>query len=216
MFPIISQKPSDYAVGKIICVGRNYLEHVKELDNDISTSPLLFIKPLSSVVPFAGSLNIPEDFGVVHHELEISILIGEAKAPKSYSIRGVGLALDLTLRDLQNELKKQGHPWERAKAFSGSAVISDFIEIDDYSDLDHLKLILYKNNKLQQRGNSGQMIFKIEDLLYDIDRAFTLQAGDIVLTGTPAGVSSLSGGDQLIAELYVRNRCELKTSASIA
>ncbi|WP_422474089.1 fumarylacetoacetate hydrolase family protein [Endozoicomonas sp. ALB032] len=216
MIPITSKKPSGCAVGKIICVGRNYLNHVKELNNEVPQSPLLFIKPFSSQVPFSGNLNLPNEHGEVHHELEISVLIGEGATPKSYSIRGIGLALDLTLRDLQNKLKKQGHPWERAKAFAGSAVISEFIEINSYSDLDHLRLVLYKNNKVQQVGDSCQMIFKIEDLLEDIDRAFTLQAGDIILTGTPAGVSSLSAGDQLIAELYVRNRCELKTSASIA
>ncbi|WP_252179838.1 fumarylacetoacetate hydrolase family protein [Endozoicomonas sp. 4G] len=106
MIPITSKKPSGSAVGKIICVGRNYLDHVKELNNEVSQSPLLFIKPFSSQVPFSGNLNLPNEYGEVHHELEISVLIGEGVTPKSYSIRGIGLALDLTLRDLQNKIKK--------------------------------------------------------------------------------------------------------------
>ncbi|HSG60054.1 MAG TPA: fumarylacetoacetate hydrolase family protein [Pseudomonadales bacterium] len=183
--------------GKIVCIGRNYAEHAKELNNPIPTSPLLFIKTANAVVPFEQPIRIPRAFGSCHHELEIALLMGEE------GVVGVGLALDLTLRDLQDQLKAQGHPWEKAKAFDGACPLSNFVVLDDAlkDQLGNLQLKLVRNGNLQQQGNSAQMLTPVPALLEEIAKYFTLLPGDVVLTGTPAGVGPLVSGDQLEAEL---------------
>lgn len=183
--------------GKIVCIGRNYAEHAKELNNPIPTSPLLFIKTANAVVPFEQPIRIPTAFGSCHHELEIALLMGEE------GVVGVGLALDLTLRDLQDQLKAQGHPWEKAKAFDGACPLSNFVVLDDAlkDQLGNLQLKLVRNGNLQQQGNSAQMLTPVPALLEEITKYFTLLPGDVVLTGTPAGVGPLVSGDQLEAEL---------------
>lgn len=185
------------APGKIVCIGRNYAEHAKELNNPIPTSPLLFIKTANAVVPFEQPIRIPENLGSCHHELEIALLMGES------GVVGVGLGLDLTLRDLQDQLKAKGHPWEKAKAFDGACPLSDFVMLDDTLEdqLGNLQLTLVRNGKLQQQGNSAQMLTPVPALLEEIAKYFTLLPGDVVLTGTPAGVGPLVSGDKLEAEL---------------
>jgi 2-keto-4-pentenoate hydratase/2-oxohepta-3-ene-1,7-dioic acid hydratase in catechol pathway len=182
---------------KVVCIGRNYAEHAKELNNPIPATPLLFMKTANSVVPFEAPIVVPEGMGSCHHELEISLLMGDN------GIAGIGLALDLTLRDLQDQLKAKGHPWEKAKAFDGACPMSEFVALDDElrGQLDSLQLELRRNGNVQQSGNSSQMLTPVPALLEEIGRYFTLQAGDVVLTGTPAGVGPLVSGDELEAVL---------------
>ncbi|WP_420589666.1 fumarylacetoacetate hydrolase family protein [Bacterioplanoides sp.] len=215
--PVIRDAQSGPSIGKVVCVGRNYAEHAKELNNPIPSQPILFMKPASSVVDMAQALNIPADQGSVHHELEIALLIGEtlSKADEQQaekSIQAVGLALDLTLRDVQAQLKDKGHPWERAKAFDGACPVSEFVSADQISDWKNIPLQLIRNGKLQQDGNSRDMLFPILPLLAHISQSFTLNPGDIVLTGTPAGVGPLESGDQLTARLA--DVIEVTTSVS--
>ncbi|HET8710760.1 MAG TPA: fumarylacetoacetate hydrolase family protein [Spongiibacteraceae bacterium] len=203
--PQLNGKPYAHALGKIVCVGRNYAAHAAELNNPIPTEPILFMKPASAACDFAQPLRIPHDRGSVHHETELAILIGahlsnaDAKQAQR-AIAGIGIALDLTLRDLQDKLKKEGQPWERAKAFDGAYPISHFIDATNI-DLQNLSLQLYRNDHLQQDGNTSQMLFGVVDLIVEISKNFSLQPGDIVSTGTPAGVGPLQSGDRLVALL---------------
>lgn len=203
--PLLDDKPFAHALGKIVCVGRNYAAHAAELNNPIPTEPILFIKPASAACNLAEPLQIPQGRGSVHHETELAILIGAplrhaTAAQARAAIAGIGLALDLTLRDVQDKLKKEGQPWERAKAFDGAYPVSTFIS-PQHIDLQKLSLQLYRNNHLQQDGNTSQMLFGAIDLIVEISNTFSLQPGDIVSTGTPAGVGPLQSGDHLVALL---------------
>lgn len=188
--------------GKVVCVGRNYAEHAKELNNPVPDSPILFLKPSTAIQALEAAITWPTEFGSCHHELEVSILIGK-RASKinaadvgSY-IAGVGLGLDLTLRELQNQLKAKGHPWELAKAFDGSCPLSAFVNPQEFADLTNLTLQLQVNGETRQQGNTSDMLTPIAELLAYISRYFTLEPGDVILTGTPAGVGPLKTGDQL-------------------
>jgi 2-keto-4-pentenoate hydratase/2-oxohepta-3-ene-1,7-dioic acid hydratase in catechol pathway len=210
---ILDQQFYPHTLGKVVCVGRNYAAHAKELNNPIPSSPILFIKPSSSAVPFAPSFSIPEDQGSVHYELEIAILIGQPlknATPEQVAggIAGIGLGLDLTLRELQAKLKEQGHPWERAKSFDGACPITDFVSIEasNVADWQSLELMLEKNGQLQQQGSSADMLFPILPLIAHMSENFSLQAGDVILTGTPAGVGPLAVGDDLTGSLSLANK----------
>ena len=199
-------RPCELPNGKIVCVGRNYAGHARELNNPIPKQPLLFIKPSTALAPLDQPLAIPVDRGECHHELELALLIGQplskASANKTLTaIAGYGLGLDLTLRELQSQLKEKGQPWERAKAFDGACPMSTFVPTTDIGDWKTLSLRLQRNGVLQQEGQCRDMLFPIEMLLADISQSFTLLPGDIVLTGTPAGVGPLHTGDQLRCEL---------------
>lgn len=188
-------------VSKVVCVGRNYAAHARELNNPIPDTPLLFIKPNSSVVPLSGELLLPRGKGSVHYETELAVLIGQPLSDATENdvktaIAGLGLALDLTLRDLQSELKSQGHPWEKAKAFDGSCPLSEFIPFKD-QNLDAQSFQLVINGELRQQGNTSQMLIPVLPLLVEVSRHFTLCPGDVVLTGTPEGVGELQVGDVL-------------------
>jgi 2-keto-4-pentenoate hydratase/2-oxohepta-3-ene-1,7-dioic acid hydratase in catechol pathway len=201
--------------GKIICIGRNYLQHIEELDNCIPTEPLLFIKPSTALCNISAPVNIPKNFGPCHNELEIAVLIKKplrrCTADQALSsIWGVGLGLDLTLRDVQTRLKNQGHPWERAKAFDNSCPMSPFISLQKIDNLADIGFSLGVNNQLRQQGNSRDMLISILDLLVDISNTFTLLAGDVVMTGTPKGVAPLNANDVLKVEMTGHFR--LKTS----
>jgi 2-keto-4-pentenoate hydratase/2-oxohepta-3-ene-1,7-dioic acid hydratase in catechol pathway len=192
-------------LGKIVCVGRNYADHAKELNNPIPDRPLLFIKPSTAAVDMLLPINIPTDRGCCHHELEMAVLIGKRSSSVSSveakdAIVGVGLGLDLTLRDLQDELKAKGEPWERAKAFDGSCPLSPFSSVGDI-DQQNLNITLLRNGTVQQSGNTRDMLFPVVDLIADISRSFTLLPGDIILTGTPAGVGPLYPGDTITEQL---------------
>lgn len=201
--------PCDLPVGKVVCVGRNYADHAKELNNPIPQSPILFIKPATSVVEFEPSFEIPTDRGACHHETEIALLIGKQLskvAPHQVepAIAGIGIGLDLTLRDLQSQLKAKGHPWEQAKAFDGACPLTPFVPRGEFSDLGQLKVSLEVNGEVRQSGSSEQMLYPILELVAHMSHIFTLNPGDVVLTGTPAGVAPLHPGDQLIASLDER------------
>lgn len=203
--PQLNGEPFAAPLGKVVCVGRNYAAHAAELNNPLPAAPLLFIKPATSAVPLERPFALPRGQGPVHHELELAILIGapltRAAADEVMpAIAGIGLALDLTLRDVQDQLKRDGHPWERAKAFDGAYPVSGFVSAP-HLDLQSLTLELWRNDRLQQNGNSSQMLFPVTALIAEISRHFSLLPGDIVSTGTPAGVGPLAPGDRLIATL---------------
>ncbi|KID55420.1 5-carboxymethyl-2-hydroxymuconate delta-isomerase [Pseudoalteromonas luteoviolacea] len=192
-------------VGKAVCIGRNYVAHAQELNNPIPESPLLFIKPSSAFCDFSPVFMINEQLGEHHYEAELVLLVGETitaqtEEPLS-SISGVGVGLDLTLRHLQTQLKAQGHPWERAKAFDGSACLSAFIATEGVELSHALEFKFWQNDQLRQHGETDMMIFKLGHLLKEIAQYFTLQPGDIVMTGTPQGVGKLSIGDTLALQL---------------
>ena len=192
--------------GKAVCVGRNYADHAAELDNPLPEEPLLFIKPATAMAAFAGQLRLAARLGSHHYETEMTLLIGRrlyccGAEEGVAAIAGIGVGLDLTLRDTQNRLKAQGHPWERAKAFDGSCVLSPFVPPPPGTDLHSLSLRLWRNGVLVQNGNTGEMLYPVARLLQDISRVFTLTPGDVVMTGTPKGVGQLHPDDKLVAEL---------------
>jgi 2-keto-4-pentenoate hydratase/2-oxohepta-3-ene-1,7-dioic acid hydratase in catechol pathway len=210
---ILDQQAYTHGLGKVVCVGRNYAAHAKELNNPIPDTPILFIKPASSVVPFGPDFTIPKDQGSVHHELEIAILIGKPLSHASTqqvaeSIAGFGLGLDLTLRDVQDKLKEKGHPWERAKSFDGACPLTRFVSLSSSCKIDQqpFGLTLKKNGQLQQQGSSADMLFPILPLIAHISEHFNLQPGDVILTGTPAGVGPLEAADSLSVMLSREQR----------
>ena len=201
-----SNEVFEYPLGKIVCVGRNYADHARELNNPIPSEPILFIKPATAAVAMAESFRVPSDKGACHFETEMAVLIGQTltnacHAEAKVAVAGVGLAFDLTLRELQQKLKDKGHPWEKAKAFDGSCPLSPFVKPEAVADLQNLQLRLTRNGELKQDGNTGQMLTGVVDLLVYMSRFFTLEPGDVVLTGTPAGVGPIQAGDVLRAEL---------------
>ncbi|KGT08669.1 FAA hydrolase family protein [Elizabethkingia anophelis] len=191
---------------KIICVGRNYTEHAKELKNEIPTEPVLFIKPDTSVLK-GSDFYIPEFSNDIHYELELVIKISkggkyiqEENAAKHYE--QIGLGIDFTARDLQSKLKEKGLPWEKAKCFDGSAVVSDFFPVENFN-AEEIHFELKKNNQTVQEGNSKDMIFDINKLIANISQYFTLRVGDLIFTGTPAGVGKVEEND--ILDAYLEN-----------
>ena len=202
----VESETFDYPLGKIVCVGRNYAEHALELNNPIPEEPILFIKPSTAAVSMADPLLISQAAGSCHFETEIAILIGKpltraAQDQSKEAIAGVGLAFDLTLRDVQNRLKENGHPWEKAKAFDGSCPLSAFVSPARIDDWSNIRITLHKNSVLCQDDISGSMITPIFPLLSYISEHFTLLPGDVVLTGTPKGVGELCSGDNLSVAL---------------
>lgn len=196
----------DLPVGKAVCVGRNYAEHARELGNAVPAEPLLFMKPASAMVGLDAPLSLPADQGEVHHEIEMAVLVGERLRRADpdtcrQGIRGYGLGLDLTLRDVQNRLKEQGHPWEKAKAFDGALPLSGFVDARGISIRQTLDVTLFINDAVRQHGHTGQMLVPTFELVSLISHHFTLEPGDLVLTGTPSGVGPLRSGDQLFMRL---------------
>ncbi|MBF7052227.1 fumarylacetoacetate hydrolase family protein [Halomonas sp. KAO] len=189
-------------LGKIVCVGRNYAEHARELDNPVPSEPLLFIKPATSAVPLESPIAAPHTHGEVHYETELALLIGEelshvTAGEAERAVVGIGLALDLTLRDVQSRLKEKGHPWEIAKAFDGACPLSSFLPLSQVPNWSALSFTLEIDGEPRQQGEGADMLFPVPTLLADMSRHFTLQPGDVVLTGTPAGVGPLVSGAEL-------------------
>ncbi|WP_303856614.1 fumarylacetoacetate hydrolase family protein [Salinicola salarius] len=183
-------------LGKILCVGRNYAEHAKELNNPVPQSPILFIKPATSAVELEEPIEQQFAHGEVHFETELALLIGERMSHVSAEeamkgVIGVGLALDLTLRDVQSKLKEKGHPWERAKAFDGACPISRFVPVEGDVDWSAITFHLDIDGKRQQSGKTSDMLFDMPSLIEEMTRTFTLEPGDVILTGTPSGVGQL-------------------------
>jgi 5-carboxymethyl-2-hydroxymuconate isomerase len=198
---ILQGQPAPIRVGKIVCVARNYAEHARELGNPVPDKAVLFIKPASSILADGGTVVIPPYAGSCHHEIELAVLIGRpikavAEDQALAHIAGYGVALDLTLRDVQAELKAKGLPWEIAKAFDTACPLSTFVPAANIADPQQLHLRLTVNGELRQDGTTAAMLRPVARLLSEASRYFTLEAGDILLTGTPAGVGPLVNGDQ--------------------
>jgi len=187
---------------KIICIGRNYTKHIEELQNERPDEPVVFMKPDSAVLLRQHPFVIPEFSEDIHHELEIIVKINkvgkyiDAKfAHKYYDEIGVGI--DFTARDLQQKLKDKGLPWEKAKAFDGSAVIGDFMQKSVFNSLENLTFELKNNGVSVQKGNTSFMLWKIDELIAYVSQYFTLKIGDIIFTGTPEGVAAVHPDDTL-------------------
>lgn len=186
---------------KIICIGRNYVAHVKELGNEIPKEPVLFMKPDSAIFRQRDAFYIPDWTNEVHYEAEIVIKINrlgknieEKFAPKYYSQFTLGI--DFTARDVQKNLKAQGLPWEKSKAFDQSAVLGEYLNVNDYS-LDNLNFELKINGRVVQSGNTKSMIYTIPQIINHSSEFFTLKIGDLIFTGTPEGVGKVNAGDEL-------------------
>ena len=187
---------------KIICIGRNYTEHIKELENEKPTEPVIFLKPDTAILLKKQPFFIPDFSNDIHYEVEILVKINKigkhiAKkfAHKYYD--EIGLGIDFTARDLQNDLKTKGLPWEKAKAFDGAAVVGNRLPVSNFKDVNAIQFSLKKNENIVQLGNTSHMLWKIDELIEYISKYFTLKIGDIIFTGTPAGVGKVIANDKL-------------------
>ena len=190
---------------KIICIGRNYAKHIEELANERPDNPVVFLKPDSAILPNKNPFFIPPFSNDIHYEVEVLIKINKVGkhiaskfAYKYYD--EIGLGIDFTARDIQQKCKEKGLPWEKAKAFDGSAVIGNFYDKNEF-DLGNLSFQLLKNNEIVQKGNTQSMLWKIDELISYVSQYFTLKKGDIIFTGTPAGVGKVSENDVLIGNI---------------
>ena len=202
----IDNSPCNLPPGKVVCVGLNYAAHVAEMNSKNIGEPLLFIKPATALTPIEEAIRIPEGRGACHFESEMALLIGQPlKSCKEedviQAIAGVGIALDLTLRDLQKQLKEAGQPWEKAKGWDGACPLSPFVKTQAVKDLQDVDIKLWQNGELKQDGNTRQMLTPVVPLITYISQFFTLQPGDVVLTGTPEGVGPLQKEDTLKLQL---------------
>ncbi len=187
---------------KLICIGRNYTDHIKELENDRPTEPVVFLKPDTAILLKNQPFFIPDFSEDVHHEVELLVKINKvgkhiAKkfAHKYYD--QIGLGIDFTARDLQAQLKAKGLPWEKAKAFDGAAVIGDWLPKSTFENIDDINFSLQKNDQVVQQGNTSLMLWKIDEIIEYVSKYFTLKIGDIIFTGTPSGVGKVVANDKL-------------------
>ncbi|HIF84616.1 MAG: fumarylacetoacetate hydrolase family protein [Flavobacteriaceae bacterium] len=185
---------------KLICIGRNYVDHIDELKNEKPSSPVIFLKPDSAVILKNHPFFIPDYSNDVHYEVEVLIKI--KKLGKSIDVKfshtyydEIGLGIDFTARDLQSELKKNGLPWEKSKAFDGSALIGKWVNKNEFNDLNNLNFSLKKNGTIVQFGNTSNMLWFIDELISEVSKFFTLKIGDVIFTGTPSGVGKVSEND---------------------
>jgi len=196
----------NFPIGKILCIGRNYADHIKELGNEMPERPVIFMKPASSVIGEGEQIVIPSYSSDCHHEAELALLIGaggkDIPAGEAMShLAGFGVAIDLTLRDVQAEQKKKGLPWEIAKGFDTACPLSPFVPAASVSDPQNLRITLSVNGEPRQDGSTALMIHRMPELISYLSSIFTLEPGDLILTGTPAGVGPIKSGDQLVAEI---------------
>ncbi|MBC8018938.1 MAG: fumarylacetoacetate hydrolase family protein [Verrucomicrobia bacterium] len=193
-------------IGKIVCLARNYAEHAKELGNETPAAPVLFMKPASSVIADGEDVCIPAYSKECHYEVELAVLIGKecraVSADRALEyVAGYGVGIDMTLRDVQNQLKVKGLPWEIAKGFDTACPLSDFVPAGEVADPHALHLKLAVNGEVRQDGNSSDMIHRVPQIIAHISAIFTLEPGDVILTGTPAGVGQVLAGDVMTAEI---------------
>ena len=193
-------------VGKVVCIGQNYQDHIAEMQSKTAPQALFFIKPSTALCALTPAFSIPQQQGAVHNETELAVLIGKPLKQADFAavndaIWGYSLALDLTLRDVQSELKQLGRPWEIAKGFDGACPVAGFVEKNQLQHPQQLEFRLTVNGQLRQDGNTANMIRGISQLIAEMSQHFTLLPGDIVLTGTPAGVGPLHSGDTLQLQL---------------
>jgi 2-keto-4-pentenoate hydratase/2-oxohepta-3-ene-1,7-dioic acid hydratase in catechol pathway len=198
---------------KIICIGRNYANHIAELQNERPDEPVIFLKPDSAVLPDKAPFVIPDFSSDIHHEIEVIVKINKLGkyidpkfAHKYYD--EIGLGIDFTARDVQNKLKEKGLPWEKAKAFDGSAIIGDFLPKNEFSSTENITFELTNNGQTVQKGNTANMLWKIDEIIAYVSQFFTLKKGDIIFTGTPEGVAKVSPNDVL--EGFIENKKVLR------
>ncbi len=201
--PAIGQ---EYAIGKIVCLGRNYAEHARELGNEVPSAPVIFMKPATAAIADGGTVRIPVWSQACHHEVELALLIGrEARgiSPERAMdcVAGFGVAIDMTLRDVQDQLKSKGLPWEIAKGFDTSCPLSDFVPAPGVPDPHDLTIRLWVNGQQRQNGTTAAMIHRVPQIVAHISSIFTLEPGDVILTGTPSGVGPVRAGDVMEAEI---------------
>lgn len=197
---------NEYIVGKILCIGRNYVDHIKELGNEAPSAPVVFMKPATAIIGNGESLVIPAYSSDCHYEAELAVLIGAegkdiTEADALSHVAGYGVAIDMTLRDVQDNLKKKGLPWEIAKGFDTSCPLSDFVPADKVTDPQNLTICLALNGEQRQNGSSGLMINSVARIISYLSGIFTLEEGDVILTGTPAGVGRVQAGDRMEASI---------------
>ena len=196
----IAATGKEYPIGKILCIGRNYADHIKELRNAKPEAPIIFMKPATSVIFEGESIVIPPYSMDCHHEAELALLIG--RSGKNIAVEdslgyvaGYGIAIDLTLRDVQAELKKKGLPWDIAKGFDTACPLSAFVDAATVADPQNLQIKLDVNGQPRQNGNTALMLHSIPAIISHMSNIFTLEPGDLILTGTPAGVGQIKSGD---------------------
>ena len=189
---------------KILCIGRNYADHISELNNERPSEPVVFMKPDTAILKDNEPFYHPDFSNDIHHEVEIVLKINkvgkniEAKFAHKYYDE-IGIGIDFTARDLQSKLKEKGLPWEKAKAFNGSAPISGFVPKAQFEDLKKLNFHLEVNGEVRQKGNTEMMLWDFDEIIAEISKYFTLKTGDLIFTGTPAGVGKVVVGDKLTA-----------------
>ncbi|MDO6674523.1 fumarylacetoacetate hydrolase family protein [Tenacibaculum sp. 1_MG-2023] len=199
---------------KIICIGRNYAKHIEELANERPENPVVFLKPDSAILPKKMPFFIPPFSNDIHYEVEVLVKInkvGKHISPKfAHKYYGtVGLGIDFTARDVQAQCKEKGLPWEKAKAFDGSAVVGEFFPKEEFN-LENLSFQLQKNDEVVQDGNTSSMLWKIDELISYVSQYFTLKKGDIIFTGTPAGVGKVAGNDILTGTIEGKQAFQIK------
>jgi 2-keto-4-pentenoate hydratase/2-oxohepta-3-ene-1,7-dioic acid hydratase in catechol pathway len=200
---------------KIICIGRNYAKHIEELANEKPANPVIFLKPDSAILAKETPFYIPPFSNEIHYEVEILVKISKVGKFISQEFahnyyNEIGLGIDFTARDIQDQCKMKGLPWEKAKAFDGSAVISDFISKDELGDINNINFSLRKNQSVVQNGNTRAMLWKIDELITYVSQFFTLKTGDIIFTGTPEGVGKVKENDLLTGYLQDKEMFNVK------
>ncbi|GAA4270943.1 fumarylacetoacetate hydrolase family protein [Aquimarina gracilis] len=200
---------------KLICIGRNYTDHIEELENEKPTDPVIFMKPDTSILLKKQPFFIPDFSNNIHHEVEVLVkikkigkYIDKKFAHKYYD--EIGLGIDFTARDLQSQLKAKGLPWEKAKAFDGAAVIGKWISKEEFSNVNDIDFRLEKNEEIVQQGNTKLMLWKIDELIAYVSQYFTLKIGDVIFTGTPAGVGPVETNDNLSGFIGERKMFSIK------
>ena len=201
-------------IRKIFCIGRNYADHAKEMKTDVPEAPVFFLKPTTAVIGEGGVIRIPSISKELHHEVEMTVLLGRGgkditRGNALNFVAGYGIGLDMTLRDVQSEAKKKGLPWTLAKGFDTSAPLSAFVPADQVSDPHNLDLKLDVNGVTRQQSNTKNFVFKIDELIAYISQFFTFERGDILFTGTPEGVAPAASGDRLVAQLSMPGNIKL-------
>ena len=187
---------------KLICIGRNYAQHISELNNEKPKEPVIFLKPVTAILLKKQPFFIPDFSDEVHHEVEVLVKINrvgkyiDSKFAHKYYDQ-IGLGIDFTARDLQQKLKEKGLPWEKSKAFDGSAVVGKWVSKSNFESLSNLQFSLHKNDEIVQSASTNEMLWNIDDIIAYISQFFTLKIGDIIFTGTPSGVSRVQPNDSL-------------------
>jgi acylpyruvate hydrolase len=201
----LSVKDKTYTAQRVFCIGRNYSEHAREMNDDLPKEPIVFMKHPLSLVPEGAPVAFPPFGRVLHHEVEVVVVIGQKGRLVKVSdaacyVCGLTLGLDLTMRDVQEEMIKLSLPWEKCKSFEQSAPIGAITPFPDYIELDNISFSCKVNGELRQQGNTGQMLFSIEALIADLSKVWDLRPGDLIYTGTPAGIGPLKVGDEVCIE----------------